>query len=269
MSTTQLAPLKDKITTIRGLMETNKAAFVAALPRHMNADRLIRVALTSFNLTPKLLECTPRSLLGAVIQCAQLGLEPGVLGHAYLIPYGKDVQLVIGYKGLIQLARRSGEISTVTAHEVYSKDKFSYQYGLDPKLIHIPSEEAQRGDITHFYAVVKLKDGGAQFEVMTRAQVDAHRDRYSRAAKQGPWVTEYPEMGKKTVLRRVLKLSPASIEMQQAIDMDEKAELQLPQGLGELSGLPPEEDPGATGGALDKLTETIETIEAGAQTTLA
>lgn len=252
----QLVSQRDKITTIRGLMESNKGAFAAALPRHMNADRMIRVALTSFNLTPKLLDCTPRSLLGAVIQCAQLGLEPGVLGHAYLIPYGKDVQLVVGYKGLIQLARRSGEISTVTAHEVCSKDKFSYVYGLDPKLMHVPSEEADRGPISHFYAVVRLKDGGSQFEVMTKAQVDAHRDRYSRAAKNGPWVTEYPEMGKKTVLRRVLKLSPASIEMQQAIEMDERAELQMPQNLGELSGLPPEDEP--AGSQLDQLAEGME-----------
>lgn len=252
--------LRDKVTTIRSLMETNKAAFVAALPRHMNADRLIRVALTSFNLTPKLLDCTPRSLLGAVIQCAQLGLEPGVLGHAYLIPYGKDVQLVIGYKGLIQLSRRSGEISTIAAHEVCAKDRFSYQYGLDPKLVHIPSEEADRGEITHFYAVVRLKDGGAQFEVMTKGHVDAHRDRYSRAAKQGPWVTEYPEMGKKTVLRRVLKLSPASIEIQHAVDLDEKAELQLPQNLGDLSGLAPEDDD--QGGKLDQLAEQLKSGDA-------
>lgn len=249
----QVPALKDKVSTIRTLMEQNKGAFMAALPRHMNADRMIRVALTSFNLTPKLLDCTPRSLLGAVVQCAQLGLEPGVLGHAYLIPYGKDVQLIVGYKGLIQLARRSGEISTVTAHEVYAKDRFTYEYGLEPKLVHIPSEDEQRGEITHFYAVVKLKDGGAQFDVMTKAQVDHHRDRYSRAAKQGPWVTEYPEMGKKTVLRRVLKLSPASIEIQQAVDLDERAELQLPQHLGELSGMPAEEQP-------DKLTQLTETL---------
>lgn len=265
----QLAPLKDRVQTIRTMMEQNKGAFIAALPRHMNADRLIRVALTSFNLTPKLLDCTPRSLLGAVIQCAQLGLEPGVLGHAYLIPYGQDVQLVIGYRGLIQLARRSGEISTVNAHEVYSEDKFSYRYGLNPELNHTPSETAKRGDITHFYAVVKLKDGGAQFEAMTKAQVDAHRDRYSRAAKQGPWVTEYVEMGKKTVLRRVLKLSPASIEMQHAVMLDEKAELQLPQALGELSGLPPEDEAtGAEGGSkLDALATTME--QSAAQQVLA
>ncbi len=264
MSTTEatLPTLRAKVDTIRALMETNRGAFVAALPRHMNADRLIRVALTSFNLTPKLLDCTPRSLLGAVIQCAQLGLEPGVLGHAYLIPYGKDVQLVVGYKGLLQLSRRSGEISTVTAHEVCAKDKFSYRYGLAPQLDHVPSEEADRGPITHFYAVVKLKDGGAQFEVMTKAQVDAHRDRYSRAAKNGPWVTEYPEMGKKTVLRRVFKLSPASIEIQQAVELDERAELQLPQHLGELTGLPPEEEPGK----LDQLTETLKAGAAGEQT---
>jgi recombination protein RecT len=252
----QLPALREKVNTIRGLMERNKGAFMAALPRHMNADRLIRVALTSFNVTPKLLDCTPRSLLGAVIQCAQLGLEPGVLGHAYLIPYGKDVQLVVGYKGLIQLARRSGEISTIAAHEVHAKDKFSYQYGLEPKLVHVPSEESDRGPVTHFYAVVRLKDGGAQFEVMTKAQVDAHRDRYSRAAKQGPWVTEYPEMGKKTVLRRVLKLSPASIEVQQAVDLDERAELQLPQHLGDVSGLPAEDE--GNGGKLDALTATLE-----------
>lgn len=252
----QIQSLAVKVNTIRDLMEKNKPAFAAALPRHMSVDRLLRVALTAINVTPKLLDCTPRSLLGALIQTAQLGLEPGVLGHAYLIPYGKDVQLVPGYKGLIQLARRSGEISTITAHEVYSKDYFKYEYGIHPVLVHRPSEDADRGTITHFYAVVALKDGGVQFEVMTRAQVDGHRDRYSKAAKQGPWVTEYPEMGKKTVLRRVLKLSPASIELQRAVALDEQAEVQLPQHLGDIIELPPGEDEAPPTSGLDALAES-------------
>lgn len=256
MTETKITSLKERVNTVRALLLTNRAQIEMALPRHMNADRMLRIAMTSISTTPKLLDCTPRSLLGAVIQCAQLGLEPGILGHAYLIPFENrkagtvEVQLIVGYKGLIQLARRSGEISTITAHEVRERDKFSYRYGLAPLLEHVPHDD-DRGEITHFYAVMRLKDGGAQFEVMTKAEVDAHRDRYSRAAKQGPWVTDYVEMGKKTTLRKVSKLGPASVELQRAIALDEHAEAQIPQHLGDVIDFP--EEPKAS--ALDQLAD--------------
>jgi recombination protein RecT len=270
---TTLPSLRDKVTTVRDLFLANREQIQMALPRHLNAERMIRVAMTSFSTTPKLMDCTPRSLLGAVIQCAQLGLEPGLLGHAYLIPFwnskarAMEVQLIVGYRGLLQLARRSGEISTIVAHEVRQGDRFTYHYGLTPALQHGPSEAAERQQaaITHFYAVARLKDGGSQFEVMTRAEIDAHRDRYSRAAKDGPWVTNYAEMGLKTVLRRLAKLLPCSIELQQAVVLDEHAEQQIPQDLGALVEPEDAADNGRAavvpGKALDRLAETLETPE--------
>ena len=236
----QIVPTKDKIVTIRELFLKNKDQIQAALPRHLTVDRMIRVAFTSINLTPKLLDCTPRSLLGAVIQCAQLGLEPGVLGHVYLIPFKDQVQIVVGYKGLLKLARNTRELSTIYAHEVYGSDMFTYRLGTDPKIEHVPDEKRQSETIppTHYYAVARLKDGGVQFEVLSRAKIEAHRDRYSRAAKQGPWVTEFDEMAKKTVLRRLCKVLPASIELQTAVVLDERAEIQLPQELPDVLAEP-------------------------------
>jgi recombination protein RecT len=258
--TDPLPTMKDKVSTVRDLILKNRAQIEMALPRHLHVERLIRTALTSFSTTPGLLDCTPRSLLGAVIQCAQLGLEPGTLGMAYLIPFKNtkagttEVQFIPGYRGLLTLARRSGDISTIDAHCVYAGDAFSYKYGLDPKLDHTPTDKPERGVITHVYAVARLKDGGWQFGVMTKAEVDSHRDRYSRAAKSGPWQTEYPEMAKKTVLRRLCKLLPASVELQTAVSLDERAELQLPQGLTDLA---PDDDKKEPPSKLDALTATM------------
>ena len=231
----EIVPLKDKVLTVRDLFLKNKDQIQAALPKHMTVDRMIRVAFTSINLTPKLLDCTPRSLLAAVIQCAQLGLEPGILGHVYLIPFKDQVQVIPGYRGLLKLARNSRELSTIFAQTVYEQDKFHYQFGTDPKIEHVPSD-VDRGEPTFYYAVCRLKDGGIQFEVMRKDDVTKHRDRYSRAAKQGPWVTEFDEMAKKTVLRKLCKVLPASIELQTAVVLDERAEIQLPQELPDVLG---------------------------------
>ena len=190
-----------------------------ALPSHMNAERLGRIALTTIRTTPKLLECNMPSLLGAVMQAAQLGLEPGLIGHCYIIPYGKEAQFIIGYKGMIDLARRSGQIQNIYAHAVYEADEFSYQLGLHPKLDHIPAA-GRRGKMTHVYAVAHFKDGGYQFEVMDIEEIEKRRSR-SKAAKNGPWVTDYEEMAKKTVIRHMWKYLPISIEIQQQAAQDE------------------------------------------------
>jgi recombination protein RecT len=260
---TKLPSLREKGTTIKDLLVSNSEQIKMALPKFLPLDRLIRTALTVIATTPGLLDCSPRSLLGAVIQCAQLGLEPGVLGQAYLIPFrnnrtGKtDVQFIPGYRGLLALARRTGDISTVQAHVVRQKDRFEFRYGTDPVLEHVPSADSDSA-ISHIYAVIKLKDGAVQFDVMTKAEMDAHRDRYSKAAKQGPWVTAWDEMAKKTVLRRLLKLAPASIEMQTALVLDEKAEYQLPQGLDALPDGMPEDEGEPEGSTLDQLAGHLE-----------
>lgn len=229
----ELVSQRDKVTSVRALLDRAKEQIRMALPRHMSVDRLIRVALTSVQRTPKLLDCNQTSLLGAIVQSAQLGLEPdGVLGHAYLVPYGKEVQLIPGYKGLVMLARRSGEVSSVDARVVYDGDHFRYAFGLEPKLEHVPADRDDETPArpTHAYAVVRLKDGGYQFDVLTFREIEAVRKR-SRAGTSGPWVSDWPEMAKKTVLRRVLKLAPMSVEGQQAVALDEMADAGVSQAL--------------------------------------
>lgn len=226
-----------------------------ALPKHMSPDRLTRIALTEMRRVPKLAQADPKSFMGAIMQVAQLGLEPGnALGHAYLIPFdvnrkfGNDwrksteVQVIIGYRGMIDLARRSGQIISLSARVVREKDHFVYGYGLDEKLEHIPYEGDDAGKVTHFYAVAKLHGGGVQFEVMTVAQVDAVRDKsqgyqgaLTNAAKNkkepdSPWINNYDEMGRKTVVRRLFKYLPVSIEIQRAVGLDEMADAGVSQG---------------------------------------
>lgn len=207
-----------------------KAQMALALPKHMTADRLARIALTEIRKTPALTRCDQTSFLGAVMQCAQLGLEPGnALGHAYLLPYGNVVQLIVGYRGMIDLARRSGQILSIEARAVYAADKFHVSLGLNPDLIHEPNwESGDRGELRFVYSVAKLKDGGTQFEVMSRQDVERVRSQ-SKAGKSGPWVSHFEEMAKKTVIRRLFKYLPVSIELATAVSLDEQAEVGIPQ----------------------------------------
>jgi recombination protein RecT len=213
------------------------AQIAKALPRHLTADRLIRIATTELRKIPKLAQCSPQSFLGAVIQCAQLGLEPGsALGHVYIIPFDKWVKkngawvlaetvatVILGYRGMIDLARRSGQIESIEAWPVYIGDRFECTLGLDPNLIHAPDwENAGRtvsDNLRFVYAVAKLKDGGKQFAVMSRAEVEMIRDRtfaknrVDAAKYDGPWKTDFEQMALKTVVRRLFKFLPVSVEM--------------------------------------------------------
>ena len=216
-------------------LERYKSQIALALPKHLNPDRMARIVTTEVRKTPALLECSPKSLFGAVIQASQLGLEPGsALGHCYLLPFrnkkqkARDVQLIIGYRGMIDLARRSGQVISIVARAVYETDTFTYAYGLEDTLEHAPFEGKDRGALTHVYAIAKLKGGGVQWEVMTRAEVDAIRAQ-SKAADSGPWVTHYDEMAKKTVVRRLFKFLPVSVEIQTAIGLDEQADAGVDQ----------------------------------------
>jgi recombination protein RecT len=232
-----------------------KAQMALALPKHMTADRLARIALTEIRKTPKLAQCDQTSFLGAIMQLAAMGLEPGgALGHAYLIPFDKsskdssggwskktEVQLVIGYRGMIDLARRSGQIVSLSARVVYANDKFAYTYGLDETMDHVPHEGAHPGEMTHVYAVAKLVGGGVQFEVMSRAKVEHIRDEsqgYKAAATSAkqyskevnsPWASHFDEMAKKTVIRQLFKYLPVSVEIQRAVGLDEQADAGLSQ----------------------------------------
>jgi recombination protein RecT len=210
--------------TINDLFEQMKPAIAQAIPKHLTPERLLRIATTSIRTNPKLKVCTPESLLGAVMQCAQLGLEPSILGHAYLIPYKNkgvdECQFQIGYKGLIELARRTGQISSIMAQAVHQNDEFEYEYGINEKLRHVPAD-GERGPVVKYYSYAKFKDGGYSFMVMSRQDIMIHRDKFSKAKSYGPWVDHFDEMAKKTVLKALMKYMPISVEFQRAVDQDE------------------------------------------------
>lgn len=245
------AKLQDKATqqpmkqgrTINDLLEMMKPAIAQAIPQHMTPERLLRIATTCIRTNPKLKVCTPESLLGAIMQCAQLGLEPSILGHAYLVPYkNKDketgqyrdeCQFQIGYKGLIELARRTGQISSIMAQAVHEKDEFHYEYGINEQLKHVPAD-GDRGPVVKYYAYAKFKDGGYSFLVMSRKDIEIHRDRFSKAKSYGPWVDHFDEMAKKTVLKALMKYMPISVEFQRAVDQDETTK-HFDPSIGDMS----------------------------------
>jgi recombination protein RecT len=207
------------------LLDQSKAQIAAALPKHMHPDRMLRVALTEFRKNPGLKKCQPVSVFKCFIEAAQLGLEPGVQGQGYLIPFKEECTFIPGYRGLIQLARRSDEISVIDAQAVFEGDLFECSLGTEPKLSHTPKWQSDIA--THYYAVCILKDGGKQFVVMSREQVERHRDQYSKqwkASGKGPWLESFDEMAKKTLIRRLCKMIPQSVELADALQYeDDKA----------------------------------------------
>jgi recombination protein RecT len=283
MSTTQLKAAAtsgtqvakaDKPKTIAGLLTdpSIKNQMALALPKHMTADRLARIALTEVRKNPKLAQCDQTSFLGAIMQCAALGLEPGgALGHVYMLPFDKrkkvgqqwqvvatEVQLIVGYRGMLDLARRSGQILSLEARAVYERDFFKVTLGLESNITHEPDwQAADRGKVTFVYAVAKLRDGGIQFEVMSAAEIHRIRDesqgyksalesakKYNKEASS-PWISNFDEMAKKTVIRRLFKYLPVSIEIQRAVGLDEQADLGLTQDTpitieGDYSTVTPE-----------------------------
>lgn len=213
-----------------------------ALPSMITPERFTRMALSSLNNNPQLLECTPMSFIAALMDAAQLGLEPNTpLGQAYLIPYrNKDkgvmeCQFQIGYKGLIDLAYRNDRLRSIEAHTVYENDEFYYELGLDARLKHIPAWD-ERGDIKGFYAVFKLDNGGYRFEVMSKNDVDRFRDTYSKTANSAysPWNISYEEMAKKTVIKKVLKYAPLKAEFKRALSLDESIKTDISMDMSEV-----------------------------------
>jgi recombination protein RecT len=222
---------QNPVTAFRGFLEKQKHQLQAALPKHMNADRMIRLACTEFAKNPKLQQCTPISVFGAIIQSSQLGLEIGVLGQAYLVPFYNnkkkqlEAQFLPGYKGLISLARRSGEVTSIETNIVYAQDKFTLILTIDAKspYEHEPYLDGDRGAPRLVYGVAKFKDGGHHFEWMTISEVNKIRAR-SQSANAGPWVTDYDQMVRKTLIRRMANYLPMSIELSNALQIDEAAD---------------------------------------------
>ncbi|NKW39045.1 recombination protein RecT [Rhodococcus hoagii] len=209
---------RDEKPSLATLINQMKPELQRALPKHMDPDRMARIALTVLRQTPKLNECKPESFLGALMTAAQVGLEPGPLGEAYLVPYGREVTFVPGYRGLVKLAWQSGQLESIAAHVVYAGDEFDYSYGLAPTLVHKPALQ-DRGDVIAAYAVATFKHGGNAFEIMSREDIEAIRKR-SKASGSGPWVTDWNEMARKTVMKRLSKWLPLSPEFANAVQRD-------------------------------------------------
>jgi recombination protein RecT len=217
----QAAKPKDAAMTLKDLLVSNQKAITSLVPEHLTPERLMRVAVNCVAKTPGLQKCTPTSLLQCVMAAAEVGLEPGgVLGQFYLVPMGNVATPIIGYRGLLELARRSGQIASIRAVVVREKDRFRMTEGIEQTLDHEPFLDGDAGPMKYVYAVAKLRDGSVQVEVMSRAQVDGIRAR-SRAGSSGPWVTDYDEMAKKTVLRRLSKWLPLATERwEKALELD-------------------------------------------------
>jgi recombination protein RecT len=219
--TAALVPQPNKeLKTLGDMLEARRASLAQLVPKHLNADRLMKVALNCVSKTPMLQKCGVSSILQCVFTAAELGLEPGgALGHAYLVPFGTTATLIIGYRGFIQLMRNSGQLASIRAVVVHERDVFKMREGIEQSIKHEPFLDGDPGALKYVYCVAKLKDGSVQIEVMTRAQIDGIRGR-SRSSNSGPWVTDYEEMAKKTVVRRIAKYLPLSAEVEKAIEHD-------------------------------------------------
>lgn len=210
---------------VKAFIEKSAEAIRQALPKHIDPDRMLRVLVSSIAKTPALAKCTQTSLFNAIIQIAQLGLEPNTpLQHAYIIPYKDQAEAQVGYRGLIDLARRSGELNLIYAEIVREKDYFLCERGLDPKLEHRPEIFKPRGEVIGAYAVVHLANGSKDFEPMTKAEIDAIKMRSPsvKGGKSSPWDTDYTEMAKKTVIKRICKRCPMTPELASAIELDNR-----------------------------------------------
>lgn len=249
-------------TVIKRELADNFAAIKSLVPKHMTPERLARITLTAISRAPKLAECTPASIVGAVMNCATLGLEPNLIGHAYLVPFMNrstgqmECQFQIGYKGQIDLIRRTGDVSKIYAETVYENDLFVYVKGEDKQLIHIPfdmlhllenyigkaenfldlmvseaiadirsRDPKDQGKAIRFYSAYRLKDGSFDFTTMTTEQCLIHANKFSKSKYQGkltgPWADHFESMCKKTCIKEMAKYMPISIEIQEKLALDE------------------------------------------------
>lgn len=219
--TTAAAKPEQKGESVTDLVNSLRPQMEAALPRQLDVGRFLRLALTELRVKPKLVATDPRSLLGSIMKAAQLGLEIDGRGLAYLVPYGKECTLVIGYQGMMELARRDGRVTSIYAHVVREADEFRYQYGLHPDLVHRPAT-GDRGPMVYVYAVARLRDTEPVFVVLDKAEVDRFRNR-SKTSSSGPWVTDYEAMACKTAVRRLATWLPQSPELADAAIADSRS----------------------------------------------
>lgn len=218
--------------SLADLIRDMQPQYQLAMPRGAEAAQLVRDALTAVRHIPKLAECEPTSVLGALMTCAQLGLRVGVLGQAWVLPFwdgktrGHKAQLIIGYQGYQELAYRSGKVQTIAARTVYTNDHFELAYRPAVDMLHRPAYDGPRGEPRLYYAAAEMAGGGfALTDPMTVADMEAYRDRHASTRSRdgkifGPWI-EHPEaMAHKTMVRRLAKMLPKSTELAIAIQAD-------------------------------------------------
>ncbi len=230
-------PTKEK--TMQDYVKIMQGEIAKALPSVITPERFTRIVLSALSTTPALANCTPQSFLGAMMTAAQLGLEPNTpLGQAYLIPFKNnkkgvmECQFQLGYKGMLDLAYRSGEVSVVQAHEVCENDDFEYEYGLEPKLHHKPAL-VNRGEPIAYYAMFKMKDGGYGYAVASKEDIMQHAKKYSQAYRSGfsPWQSAFDEMAKKTVLKSALKYAPMKSDFVRQAASDETVKSKISEDM--------------------------------------
>lgn len=213
-------------TTVRKFFEAKGKQIQASLPKHMNAERMTRLMLTCIQETPKLAECDMTTLFGALSKCSQIGLEPGIgMNHVYLIPFGRNVQVIPGYAGLIELACRHKDVISIKPVAVYENDDYDYQEGLEEKLFHRPTR-GDRGEIIAVYAIAKLAGGVKEWRWMWIEDVEKIRQATAKRNKRNNpvWAEHYEAMALKTVIRQIVKYLPRSIEIGEAIALSENEE---------------------------------------------
>lgn len=231
---------KSPVQTIRDSIDKMLPQIAKVLPKHLSPDRVARIAMTTIQKNPKLAECDIKSLLGSVMAASQVGLEvDDILGQAYLVPFWNskerrfDAQLQIGYKGFLDLARRSGQVVNIVSQVVYENDQFEFEYGFEEKLRHKPAT-SNRGKAVYTYAYANLKDGGRVFEVLTlddiekaRKSSSSQKDFNTKKPSETPtgiWQEHYEAMARKTAIRRLAKYLPLSVELLRATSLDEHAD---------------------------------------------
>jgi len=268
---TALAPSRrEPLGHLKNLLDAARPSMAAVIPKHLTPERLIKVALVAVSRTPALMQADPMTVVQSVMQAAQLGLDPaGVLGGAYLVPFRnsktgrQECQLIVGYRGLLDLARRSGQIESVEARVVREADHFKVRFGTDTAVEHVPCIDGDPGALRFVYGVAWLKDTPRPVvEVMTRAEIEKIRRR-AKAGESGPWVSDYDEMARKTVIRRLAKYLPLTTELATGLELSG-----ISHDTAEIVALPgvevtPAPDQSAAGPG-EVVTVTGEVVEATA-----
>ncbi|MGB9067290.1 MAG: recombinase RecT [Candidatus Acidiferrales bacterium] len=268
MSTQQLRAATAAGKEPRGfleLIEAMKPEIARALPRHINPERMARIAVTEFRKAPKLGECDVRSVFGAIITLSQLGLEPGVLGQAYLVPYKDKCTAVPGWQGLADLVARAGRASVWTG-AVFEGDEFDYAFGDRPHITHRPSDEDDApgpDKLTYVYAVGRIK--GAEWpviDVWSRSKVTKHRDRFNKVGNQHYSFQHFEMYARKVVLLQVIKYMPKSVELQNAVKLEEASAAGLTIDLKQAAaGWVPSTDEPEGGKQLPTIAEAVTLVQ--------